>query len=91
MTTNARLATVWAPWSSRTVTRRRLTRHDALQHIQAEADEAGNIDCLVQIDSIIVRAHRVRRGDVLRAGQPGCPVGHLHPHRRHQPQHGSVR
>ena len=30
----------------------------ALQHIQAEADEAGNIDWLVQIDSTIVRAHQ---------------------------------
>ncbi|CAM5444410.1 IS5 family transposase [Streptomyces purpurascens] len=30
----------------------------ALQHIQAEADEAGDIDWLVQIDSTIVRAHQ---------------------------------
>ncbi|MFG2395412.1 hypothetical protein ACGFYF_42245 [Streptomyces lavendulae] len=30
----------------------------ALQQIQAQADVAGDIDWLVQIDSIIVRAHQ---------------------------------
>jgi len=30
----------------------------ALQHIQARADAAGDIDWLVQIDSTIVRAHQ---------------------------------
>lgn len=31
----------------------------ALQHIQASADSAGNIDWLVQIDSTIIRAHQL--------------------------------
>ncbi|MFF8787066.1 hypothetical protein [Streptomyces sp. NPDC015125] len=30
----------------------------ALQHIQAEADAAGDIDRLVRIDRTVVRAHQ---------------------------------
>ncbi|MFC8764741.1 hypothetical protein ACFUAG_29045 [Streptomyces sp. NPDC057193] len=32
--------------------------HPGLQQIQAQADAAGDIDWLVQIDSTIIRAHQ---------------------------------
>ncbi|WP_420708712.1 IS5 family transposase [Streptomyces sp. NRRL S-1813] len=43
----------------------------ALQHIQAEADAAGDIDWLVQIDSTIVRAHQ----HAATTGRKGGSVG----------------
>ncbi|MER7878425.1 IS5 family transposase [Streptomyces solisilvae] len=56
------LPTRYGPWKT-VYTRFRRYALDgmftrALQQIQAQADEAGDIDWLVQIDSTIVRAHQ---------------------------------
>ncbi|WP_435798500.1 IS5 family transposase [Streptomyces decoyicus] len=43
----------------------------ALQHIQAEADAAGDIDWLVQIDSTVVRAHQHAAATGRKGGSAG--------------------
>jgi transposase len=43
----------------------------ALQQIQARADEAGDIDWLVQIDSTIVRAHQHAAATGRKGGSTG--------------------
>ncbi|MBI0376729.1 transposase, partial [Streptomyces albiflaviniger] len=63
------LPTRYGPWKT-VCTRFRRYAPDgvctrALQQIQAQADEAGNIDWLVQIDSTIVRAHQHAASTIL--------------------------
>ncbi|MET8021784.1 IS5 family transposase [Streptomyces decoyicus] len=47
----------------------------ALQHIQAEADAAGDIDWLVQIDSTVVRAHQHAAATGRKGGSAGDETG----------------